>query len=249
MSTAAAQSVVGPAAASADAGYVLGINDQVEINIFGAGQSQAVRSRITEDGTVIVPYLGAIKATGLTARQLSEELTKLLKSRGIFNNPIVGVEVLQFVSNTVTVFGEVGTAGLYPLDQPLTVARLMAKAGGTRGTAADFVILRRGGAEHRIILSNGSGEWSSSTPILPGDELYVPVAPTIYIYGQVNSAGSYSIKSNMSVLQALARAGGPTLGGSQNNISLYRDGKKIKRVELDSDVRDGDVLYVHERLF
>lgn len=246
---AVAQTAPEPTVMRADEGYVLGINDLIEVTIFGSGQYQAVRSRIKEDGTITVPFLGTVEARGHTARQLSEEIGRQLKTRGIFNSPVVGVEVVEVVSSSVTVFGEVGNPGLYPIDKPMTVASIMAKAGGTRGSAADFIILRRQGQEHRILLSSASGEWSSSTPILPNDEIYAPVAPTIFIYGQVNSAGAYSFKSGTTVLQALARAGGPTLAGSQNNISIYRDGKRLKRVDLHSEVRDGDTLYIHERLF
>jgi polysaccharide biosynthesis/export protein len=249
LSPAMAQTAPAEPAMRADEGYVLGINDQLEVTIFGSGQYQAVRSRIKEDGTITVPFLGSVQATGHTARQLSEAISAQLKSRGIFNQPVVGVEVIEFVSSSVTVFGEVGTPGLYPLDKPMTVASLMAKAGGTRGSAADYIILRRQGQEHRILIANAQGEWSSSTAILPGDEVYVPVAPTIFVYGQVNSAGSYTFKTGTTVLQALARAGGPTLAGSQRNISIYRGGERIKRIDLHSEVRDGDVLYVHERLF
>lgn len=249
VSAAAAQTASTQPVMRTDEGYVLGINDMVEVTIFGSGQSQAVRSRIKEDGTITIPFLGAVLATGHTARQLSESIASQLKSRGIFNDPVVGIEVVEVLSSSVTVFGEVGSPGLYPLEQQMTVARIMAKAGGTRGSAADYILLRRQGKEHQILLSNPQGEWSSATPILPGDEIYVPVAPTIYVYGQVNSAGSYAIKSKMTVLQVLARAGGPTLAGSQEDISIYRDGKRIKRVDLHSEVRDGDVLYVHERLF
>lgn len=238
-----------PSVMRTDEGYILGINDLIEVTIFGSGQYQAVRSRIKEDGTITVPFLGAVQARGQTARQLSGDITNQLKARGIFNSPVVGVEVVEFVSSSVTVFGEVGTPGLYPIDKPMTVAMVMAKAGGTRSSAADFLVLRRAGQEHRILLSNATGEWSSSTAISPSDEIYVPVAPSIYIYGQVNSAGSYSFKSGTTVLQALARAGGPTLAGSQKNISIYRDGKRIKRVELNSEVRDGDTIFIHERLF
>lgn len=238
-----------PPAMRADDGYILGVNDELEVTIFGAGQNQNFKSRIKEDGTITVPFLGQVKATNQTARQLSTSIASQLKSRGVYNDPIVGVEVAQFVSNSVTVFGEVATPGLYPLDRNLTVGMLLARSGGARPGGADYVLLRRRGEEHRILLDNPIGEWSSSTPVLAGDEFFLPVAPTIYIYGQVGSAGAIPIRSDTTVLQALVRAGGPTLAGSKNNITLLRDGKRTKRVDLASKLQNGDVLYIHERLF
>lgn len=230
-------------------GYVLGVNDEIEVTILNSSQAQTFKSRVKEDGTVTVPYIGAIQATGRTARQLSSDITRELKTRQIFANPIIGVEVAQFVSNSATIFGEVGTPGIYPLDRAMSVGGMMAKAGGARGNAADYLILRRNGEEHRILLNDLNGEWSNSTPLMQGDELFLPLAPMIYVYGQVQAAGSYSIKSNTTVRQALARAGGPTLAGSQKNISLYRGEEKLKHIDLNDPLQDGDVLYIHERLF
>lgn len=230
-------------------GYVLGVNDSLEVSILNSGQSQSFKSRIKEDGSITVPFIGSVQARDRTARQLAAEITQQLKSRQIFANPIIGVEVVEFVSNSAVVSGEVGTPGIYPLDRPLTVGSIMARAGGTKGNAADYVLLRRAGQEHRVLLAVSQGEWSSSTTLERGDELYVPAAPTIYVYGQVRSGGSYAIKSGTTVRQALARAGGPTLAGSEKNISLHRDGQEVKKINLDDELRDGDVLFIHERLF
>ena len=230
-------------------GYILGINDEIEVTIFGPGQNQTVRSRIKEDGTITVPLVGAVEAANLTPRQLSALISGELSVRGMLNDPIVNVEGVQFVSNSVTVFGEVGAPGIYPLDRKLTVGMLLARSGGAKASGADFVILRREGAEQRILTSTANGMWSTSTVVKAGDELYVPAAPSVYVYGQVGGPGVFGVKSNTTVLQALVRAGGPTLAGSQKNITLLRDGKKIKKVDLATEVRDGDVLYIHERLF
>lgn len=230
-------------------GYVLGINDEIEVTILNSNQPQKFKSRVKEDGTVTVPFIGALTANGRTARQLALEITDALRTRQIFSSPVIGVEITEFVSNTATIFGEVSTPGLYPLDRTLTVGAMMARAGGTRGNAADYLILKRSGEEHKILLNTLSGEWSNGTELLKGDELFVPSSPVIYIYGQVQSGGSYAIKSNSTVRQMLARAGGVTLSGSQKNITLHHDGKKYKKVDLEHVLEDGDILYINEKLF
>lgn len=229
-------------------GYILGVNDELEVSILNGGTTQSLKSRVKEDGTITVPFIGSVQATGQTARQLAQEITRQLKTRQIFNNPIVGVEVVQFVSRSATIIGQVSQPGIYPLDVPLTIGSALGRAGGATGGAADFLILRRQGEEHRIPLSTAIGEWSTSTRILAGDEIYVPTAPVVYIYGQVGSAGAFTVKGETTVRQALARAGGPTLAGSQKNISLYRGGERIKKIDLEETLQDGDVLYIHERL-
>lgn len=247
---ASAQQAETPAAAASD-GYVLGRNDEIEITIFSLGQTQSFQTRIKEDGTATVPYLGAVKAIDVTARQLSDGIASQLKKQGYFNEPIVGVEVREYVSNAVTVFGQVAKPGVYPLSNDPNVAMVLAQAGGAGGQAADYVILRRSATEteHQIPLSQLTGEWSTATRLQPGDTLFIPNAPTIFIYGQVNSPGAIAGRSDMTVRQALARAGGPTLAGSEKKVTLHRGDKKIKKVGLDDLLQDGDVLYINEKLF
>lgn len=241
----------GVAMMKASDGYVLGNNDEVEVTLFGTGVNQVVRTRIKEDGTITVPYLGSVMARDRTARALSTEIAAQLRSGGYFTKPVVNVEVTQFISNGVTVFGEVGTPGVFPLDRPQTVGMMVARAGGVRPDGADYAILKRQGdsTEHRILLSTLAGEWSAATPLLASDTLYVPVTPMIYVYGQVNAPGTFGIRNGMTIRQALARAGGPTLAGSERNVSIYRGGQKLKKVELESPVQEGDTLFVHERIF
>ncbi|MEN2785581.1 polysaccharide biosynthesis/export family protein [Sphingomonas qilianensis] len=250
---AAAQTPAPPAPMMAPAdGYQLGINDEIEVTIFGQGQqAQITKTRVKEDGTVTLPLIGTVVARDLTARQLAESVTLQLRNEGFFTRPVVSVDVTQYVSNSVTIYGAVGSAGVFPLDRPLTVAMMLARAGGARADGADFVVLRRANdtTEHRIPVASFGGEYSSTTPLRAGDTLFVPVAPTIFVYGQVNSPGSFTITSGMTIRQVLARAGGPTLAGSERNISIYRGGERLKKVDLNSLAQEGDTLFIHEKLF
>ena len=236
--------------AAASASYRLGVNDEVEVTIFGT-PNQVTRTRIKEDGTITLPFIGPVKAIGRTAREFSDSVRDKLHSGGYFTKPVVSVDVTQFVSNSVTVSGNVGSPGVLPLDHPQTVGMMVARAGGIRGGGADFVLLRRANdpVEHHILLSDLTGEWSAETPLSAGDTLYVPNAPQIFIYGQVNAPGAAPLLSGMTLRQVIARAGGPTLAGSQKNITIFRGTTKLKKVKLDTIVEAGDTIYVNERLF
>lgn len=232
-------------------GYKLGANDEVEVTIYGLGQqqNQVVRTRIKEDGTITLPFLGAVPARDRTARQLAQQISSDLRSGGYFNNPSVNVDVTQYVSNIVTVWGQVGTPGIYPLDRPLTIGMAVARAVGGRSDGADYVILQRRNdpIKHEIPFDSLTGEWSTAVPVEAGDTLYVPVAPVVFVYGQVNAPGALIVRSGMTLRQILARAGGPTLGGSQNNITIYRGDQKLKKAKLDEPVQPNDTVYIHER--
>ena len=230
--------------------YQLGVNDEVEVTIFGT-PNQVTRTRIKEDGTITLPFIGPVKAAGRTAREFSDDVRDKLHSGGYFTKPVVSVDVTQFVSNSVTVSGNVGAPGVLPLDHPQTVGMMVARAGGIRAGGADFVLLRRPNdpVEHHILLADLTGEWSAETPLSAGDTLYVPIAPQIFIYGQVNAPGASGLLSGMTLRQVIARAGGPTLAGSLKNVTIFRGTVKLKKVKLDEIVQPGDTIYVNERLF
>jgi polysaccharide export outer membrane protein len=234
--------------AEAAAAYRLGVNDELQISVFG-NHPIDVKTRVKEDGSVTVPMLGDVPATGQTTRQLASSISQRLQAGKLYTNPVVNVEVVSFVSNAITVFGSLQTPGIYPLDRPLTLAMALARAGGTRGDAADYVILKRAGQPDERIRTDDPAGTGLARTLVAGDTLFVPPAPMIFVYGQVNKPGRFPLRSGMTVMQVLAEAGGPTLAGSQRRVTLTRGDDSQKRIPLDAKVQPGDVLYVNEKLF
>lgn len=231
------------------AGYILGINDEIQVSVFGA-RPLDVKTRIKEDGTITLPLLGEVSAKGMTTGALAGNIATKLKRGGYFVDPVVNVEVVSFVSNAVTAFGSLQQPGVYPLDRSQSVAMMLARAGGARPDAADYLILRRPGQpDKRISLADLATDNGTGAPLAPGDTIFVPAAPVLFIYGQVHNPGKIVMRSGMTLRQALAEAGGPTLAGSQRKITLNRGASTMKRVDLDIEVQPGDVFYINEKLF
>ncbi|MDE1145969.1 MAG: polysaccharide export protein [Azospirillaceae bacterium] len=74
-----------------------------------------------------------------------------------------------------------------------------------------------------------------------------------YILGEVKTPGSYAYVSGMSVLNAVALAGGFTYRARDDDFRLTRTGKDGKKTQVDADpttpVQPGDVITVRERYF
>ena len=71
-----------------------------------------------------------------------------------------------------------------------------------------------------------------------------------YILGEVNSPGSYPFVNGMTVLNAVALAGGFTYRASEDSVLLKREGATSEvSVAVDTPVLPGDVLTVEERFF
>ncbi|HKT78294.1 MAG TPA: polysaccharide biosynthesis/export family protein [Sphingobium sp.] len=242
-----AAATAAPAGTVADAGYQLGADDEVKINIFGQPDLSST-TRIKEDGTVTLALIGPVSARGKTASQLAQAIATSYASGGFLTNPSVNVEVSNYVSRFVTVLGNVPQAGNYPLDRNYTVASMLAKAGGSTKDGANAVVLTPADGSGPVRISLADMAAGASRPLKAGDILFVPPAEKVYVYGQVQQPGAFSYVPGQSFRQALALAGGPTLAGSTKRIKVRREGKEIQ-ANLDDPVRPEDVLIIREKLF
>jgi protein involved in polysaccharide export with SLBB domain len=73
-----------------------------------------------------------------------------------------------------------------------------------------------------------------------------------YIIGEVNNPGSYQYVNGMTVINAVALAGGFSYRADQDDIVITRggsEGKRLGDVRLDTPVLPGDIIEVTERFF
>lgn len=248
---AAALAVAMPGLATAqtgNTGYRLGAEDQIEVQIYGTGGT-TVRTRIKSDGSITLPFVGRVQAADQTTQALAATIAAALKRGDVIRDPIVNVEITTYASRTVTMLGEFGSPGLLPLDRPLSLTEMVARVGGLRSGASDTVLLRHanGTTEQHNLTAIVRGQ-ARDVALQAGDAVYAMGPPQYYIYGQIGNAGLYAILPQMTVRQALARAGGPTLAGSERKVTLYRGGRE-QDADLAAQVQPNDVLFVRERVF
>lgn len=238
-----------PQAQSADADYVLGADDVVEVNLLGQPEFRT-RARIRSDGTILLPFLNAVMATGQTPLALGDSIAAALRSGGFYNNPAVSVDIVSYSSRYVIVLGEVAQPGLQPVNRAYRLSEILARAGGLRSGAAAHVVLTRANAtELKLPFGKIATGFDASDPMVqPGDKIFIPAAELFYIYGQVNAPGVYPIQEELTVRMALARGGGLTASGSDKRVRLYVGGQS-QNPDLERRVQPGDVIVVGERLF
>jgi polysaccharide export outer membrane protein len=229
---------------------VLGPDDTVQVIVYGQSEFN-ITTRVKADGTIVMPLIGIVKASGLTGIGLAREVTSKLTSGGFLKDPIVNVEIGAYVSKTVNVAGKVGTPGVYPLDRPYRALEVLLKAGWLRENGAAYVYLRRPGSPEIRLEAEGlvRGEPDKDPQLRAGDTLYVPEADQFFLTGQVNRPGALPVLPGMTIRQALALAGGVTATGSSNKVGLIRGNAKEIDVDLTQTVQKNDVIIVKERLF
>lgn len=125
----AAPTSVGPTryAPSAE-DYRIGPQDLLELQVFGV-EALNRTVRVNSRGYISLPLVGLVPAAGLTSEQLEESLAAKL-AQDYLQNPQVSVFIKEFISQRVTVEGEVKKPGVYPLKGRLTLLQVLATAEG-----------------------------------------------------------------------------------------------------------------------
>jgi polysaccharide export outer membrane protein len=237
------------AQADSDSAYVLGPDDVVEVEVLG--QTYKQRSKIGTDGNIQLPFVGPVPAANKTQLQLAADVKDALEKGGFFREPIMRVEVVSFASRYVTFLGAVRSPGLVPVDRPYRLSELIARVGGVVETGADFVTVtpERGASRNLSVKDSATGDPANDPVILPGTRLYVPLAEKIYVTGQVKAPGAFPYSSDMTIRQALARAGGLTDIGSERSIKVTHPDGHVDKPGVNAKVGPNDVINVGERLF
>ncbi len=247
----------GNGAPSAD--YQLGPGDQIRVQVF-QNPDLTVEARVSEQGTISYPLVGAVQLGGLTINQAEGRIAGALRQGQYLRQPQVNIVLLQVRGNQVAVLGQVQRPGRFPLEtNTVRVSDMLAAAGGVTPMGDDTLIVtgtRNGQPFRREIdipglFLNKRGE--QDILVSGGDSIFVNKAAVYYIYGEAQRPGPYRIERGMTVQQALAQGGGPTPRGSLNRLKLTRTTPDGKTVEADAKLTDqvlpGDVIFVRESLF
>lgn len=237
--------------------YVVGGRDVLEITVYDEPDLNR-KVRVSNRGYISFPLIGEMEVAGLTAAQVEQKIEDLLK-QGYLVNPQISISILEFRSSEIYVLGAVNKAGAYPLMGETNLLQALSMAGGIATTqkgeiaSKELYIIREGlGSEEetikyiRIELARllSQGELSLNIPLKNGDTIYVPLADSIFIFGEVNSPGPYKLlQKEVTVLEAITMAGGLTKFAAANRTKVIRysegEGKTIK-VDLNEITKSGD---------
>jgi len=247
--------------------YIVGPQDVLTITVYGEPDISR-RYSVDSDGTIDFPWIGRVHANGLTLRQIEDALVKRLAG-GYLVSPQVSVEMAEFRSHSVFIAGEVRAPGAYPIKGNMTIVEALALAGPTQNASNEVIIVRpresrdrsgpvlpgdRDSAETtRVNIKDlQSGKVSQNMPLRDGDTIFVPKAEVFFVTGQVRSPGSFVYDGGITVLQAIALAGGVNERGSTRGIKILRvvSGRQQTIDARSSDpVRPGDTIVVRKRFF
>lgn len=237
----------------------LSAGDTVRVQVF-QNPDLTLETRIQETGNVTYPLIGSVKLAGLTILEAEKAIGGALKSGGFMQLPQVTITQIQARRKQVAVLGAVGRPGQFPLEYVNTrLSDVLAAAGGISPAGSDTAIVtgQRDGKPMRrevnMVALYLEGQSNNDILLAAGDVIYVHRAPVFYVYGEAQRPGSFRLERNMTFMQALVTAGGPSARGTEKRLRLHRqslDGS-LKEVtpELNELVQPDDVIYVRESLF
>jgi polysaccharide export outer membrane protein len=107
--------------------YTIRDGDTLEVRVYGQDQL-TTHARVRSDGRIAMLFVGDVDVRGKHPSALKTELEARLKD--YVNGPVVSVNVVESQLITVSVLGEVGRAGVFPVDPRVTLAQILALAGG-----------------------------------------------------------------------------------------------------------------------
>lgn len=238
--------------------------DLLDVVIFETPELSG-RFRVNLKGEILLPLAGTLHVAGMTISEITEAVTQRYKDAKILVDPQVTVFVAEFTRRTITITGEVRAPGVFQLAAPRTLIDTMAMAGGLNDAASRTVSVVHAADPKNIIhvtLNVGAQTEQSieegSMEILPGDRIFVARSGVVYIVGELARPGGYQVEHNnrLTLLEAMALAGGPTRYAKLNGSRLIRrspTGREELSLNLqkvlygggpDMLLTDGDILYV-----
>ncbi|MBL4673853.1 MAG: SLBB domain-containing protein [Arenicella sp.] len=235
--------------------HVIAPGDSVSLLVFGESDLSIQNVRVPQSGRVSFPLIGSIVVAGRTTSQVEKSVSELL-AQGYVKNPRISVTMFSY--RPIFIRGAVRQTGSFPFSEGLTVGKAIALAGGTKNSAKPngVSILREGDVIEQALSIDSQAEVQSGDVISIEEEFGVQEddadATYIYLHGEVASPGEYKFRRGLTVEKAIVLAGGFTLRGARNKISVTRyagtdtdqEPDTLKKVKLYTPIKPGDIINV-----
>ncbi|MEK8017911.1 MAG: polysaccharide biosynthesis/export family protein [Candidatus Parabeggiatoa sp.] len=251
-----------------DENYHLGTGDEMTVEVWGYPELSG-KHTVGPDGKITLPLVGPIELTNLSREQAAKTITAKLAP--YYLDLSVAVRVDRYTSNRVLVLGRVAHPGEVhfgmttpSLLEAISLAGGFAEASGLQGEAQTLPF-----THCAIFRGRDQVVWIELEPLLTGKDLslnlklqrndivYIPdiEEKLVYVLGEVRRPGAFRLTPNMSFIELLARAGGPTRDAAPNRINVIRPEEGLNQPmalnelitpnqKMNVALQEGDIIYV-----
>ena len=238
----------------------LGTGDLLNISVYNVPELNT-KSRLGNNGDVYLPLIDYVHLAGLTVEEAQALIEKRLSDGGFVKNPHVTLNVDQSVSQGASLLGEVARPGVYPIiGEPRLLDVISAAGGFTASAGQSITVTHRNQSDKPVTVPLSrklTDNPASNIPVSPGDTILVHKADVVYVVGEVGRPSGFLMDSdNLTVLKAIALAGGTTPTAKLNGVRILRKGpngmvetpvelKKMLRAKApDIPMKADDILFV-----
>ena len=239
-------------------GYILGVGDQISLQIFGKENNQ-YNLDVSREGQIIVPNLGPLQVAGLSFNEMKRLLVGQVKERIIGVDAVVSLSQLKSIR--VFVLGAAYKPGPYTVSSLSSITHALFTAGGVSdiGSLRNIQLKRAGKLVQNFDLYDLLIKGDSSKDVLlqSGDVVFVETkGATASIAGEVRRPAIYELQKGETIQSLLAMAGGTLPSAYKEQASIERFNNSLRSVlninlntpsELNTQVKDGDYLNVMEK--
>jgi protein involved in polysaccharide export with SLBB domain len=249
--------------------FHLGPGDQLDIELTGDAATLATVT-VGPDGKIYYYFLPGLDVWGLTLSQAGDRVAEAM-GKFVREKPAVMVVLRSVASQQVWLMGRLSSPGVYSLGRPTSLLDAVAQAGGLAvsnpagGTPSESADLSRS-----FLIRDGHlvpvdferliryGDLSQNVFLRPGDFVFMPSlrSAQVHVVGAVVQPRSVRMSGSLTLIQAIALAGGSEPEAYLQNVAILRGSlahPQIAVVAVDKvllgrapDVRlePGDIVYV-----
>src|SRR4029077_3154916 len=116
----------------------IGTGDLLQITMFGTQDFNA-DFRVSSSGDISLPPLGLVHVAGMSTSEAEKSIERQLVEGGFYREPRVSVFEKEYVTQGVSILGEVKNPGVYPLLADRHLLDLLSQAGGLTPNASKTV--------------------------------------------------------------------------------------------------------------
>lgn len=221
--------------------------------------------KVTNDGFVLVNFLGAVKVAGLTADEAATTIADRLVSEKIVKKATVTVALAGASPKTNATLAPVKFRGVCEAEgelafhEGLGLGELLRAAKPRADADLARVSITSTGGQTRVVDFSAYDPATKANDIAlsPGDTVTfisksAGVIGKVRVEGQVVNPGEYDLVEGLKVKDFLAKAGGFASEAESGYVRLTRVGDADRKLklpqDLETELKPGDILLVDKQL-
>jgi len=212
--------------------YLIGPGDVLKLQVWNRHDLSDPEIIVGPDGVITVKRIGSVSVGERTREDVCTEIARKLSF--FYDEPEVSLSVTEFNNNKAFVLGRVEKPGVVKFPGKGTLLEALSLAGGLPIVHADSA---EGGLTRCSIIRGKdtiiwidmndllyNGNMGLNARIQNNDLIFIPEneSDLVYVMGEVEAPGAFTLTRRLTVLGALMKAGGTTKDATRRQIYLIR---------------------------